>query len=113
MDMITTSKQGDVMVVALAGKWMSSNEAQQLAELIRGELMNGGKSIVLDLLHVTWMNSTGIGALAAVLTSVRSADAKLVLARIPSDIQELLDISHLSSVFTIRTSLEEALQAVV
>ena len=113
MEMITMTQQGDAMVISLAGKWMSSNEAQQLSELIRGELMNGRKSIILDLLQVTWMNSTGIGALAAALTSCRSADAKLVLARIPSDIQELLDISHLSSVFTIRTSLEEALQAAV
>jgi len=113
MNMITTSKQGEVMVIALAGKWMGGNENQQLLDLIRGELMQGTKAIILDLLQVQWMNSTGIGALAGALTSTRSAGANLALTRVPADIQELLDISHLSTVFIIRKTMEEALQAVM
>lgn len=112
MNMITTSKQGDAMVIALAGKWMGGSENQQLLDLIRGELMHGNNAIVLDLLQVQWMNSTGIGALAGALTSTRSAGAKLALTRVPADIQELLDVSHLSSVFVIAKTLEEALQAI-
>ncbi len=112
MNMISTSKQGNVMVIALAGKWMGGNENQQLLDLIRGELMHGSNHLVLDLLQVQWMNSTGIGALAGALTSTRSAGATMALTRVPADIQELLDISHLSSVFTICKTMEEALQAV-
>lgn len=112
MHMFTTSKQGDVLVVSMAGKWMGGNENREVLDLIRGEVMSGGKSFVLDMLQVTWMNSTGIGVLASALTTTRAGEAKLALCRVPSDIQELLDITHLSSIFTICKSLEEALQAV-
>ncbi|MCX7834834.1 MAG: STAS domain-containing protein [bacterium] len=112
MNMISTSKHGTVTVISLAGKWMGGPEIGQLAELIRTELLNSGKGIVLDLLQVSWMNSSGIGALASALTSCQTAGAKLALSRVPADIQELLDITHLSSVFTICKTLEEAVQAV-
>lgn len=113
MNMISTSKHGQVTVVSLAGKWMGGSEISQLSELIRMELLNGSKGMVIDLLQVSWMNSSGIGSLASALTSCRAAEAKLALARVPADIQELLDVTHLSTVFTICKTIEEAVQVVV
>lgn len=112
MNMISTTKQGDVTVISLAGKWMGGPEINQLTELVRMELLNSGKGIVIDLLQVSWMNSSGIGALVSVLTSCITAGAKLALTRVPSDIQELLEITNLTSVFTICKTIEEAVQAV-
>ena len=109
---VSTFKQDDVLIIAMAGKWMSTDETGKLHELVQGELMNGGKAIVLDLEFVQWMNSTGIGALAGVMTSTRSAETKLALANVSKDVQELLDVSQLAPLFTICKTRAEAVKAV-
>ncbi len=108
-DMVSTTKEEGVLVIALAGKWMGGNEVQSLTELVRNELMSGGLKIILDLEMVQWMNSTGIGALAAVLTSVRGAQAKLVLANIPKDVRELLEMSSLLPLFSVADTRQAAI----
>ena len=111
-EMVSTTKEDGVLVIAMAGKWMGGDELQQILDLVRAEFMSGGNKIVLDLEMVQWMNSTGIGALAAILTSSKTAQAKLALANVPGCVKELLEVSSLLPLFTLTGSRKEAIALV-
>lgn len=67
-------------------------------------------NIIIDLKDVNWMNSVGLGMLISALTTVKNAGGRLVLANI-TNIEAILTITRLISVFEHFDSREEALKA--
>lgn len=63
------------------------------------ELMPDCKKIVLDLTELTRMDSMGLGALARLKVSARSAGCRLELINLGKQIRELLGTTNLWSVF--------------
>jgi anti-sigma B factor antagonist len=59
------------------------------------------KRIVLDLSHLTYMDSMGLGTLVSLYTSARAAGCEMQLFNIGMRIRELLGLTNLLSVFTI------------
>ena len=112
MGMIVTSRRDDALIIAMSGKWMGTGEEYKLIETVREELQKGTTTkIVLDLKLVEWANSYGIGQLAGVMTSTRDTHLKIAMANVPSVIKKMLDISFLSSMFTLYPSVDKALKA--
>lgn len=59
------------------------------------------RRIVLDLSHLTYMDSMGLGTLVSLYTSARAAGCEMQLLNIGKRIRELLGLTNLLSVFTI------------
>jgi anti-sigma B factor antagonist len=57
--------------------------------------------IVLDLSGLTHMDSSGLGALAALFVSARSAGCSLELMNLSHGIQKVLSLTNMLSVFTV------------
>jgi anti-sigma B factor antagonist len=64
-------------------------------------IIPGSKRIVLDLSHVTRMDSMGLGTLVGLYTSARAAGCEMQLLHVGKRIRELLGLTNLLSVFTI------------
>ena len=62
---------------------------------------DGCQELRVDLLDVTFMDSSGIAALIAVRNQADSASQKLVLHRPQHNVKRVLDLTGLSSVFII------------
>ncbi len=90
---------GKIPCIYLNGNLMGGDAAVELQDKIRGLLNDGYKQIVIDLKDVKWMNSTGLGALMACLTTVRNNDGDLRLANVTDKIESLLQITKLITVF--------------
>lgn len=97
-----------VAVLTLSGKMMGGPETTALHDHIRGLINDKINKVVIDLGEVRWMNSSGMGVLMACMTTLSSADGKLVLARVSDKVNSLLMITQLIKVFETYETVERA-----
>ncbi len=62
-------------------------------------LIRNAKRVVLDLTDLTYMDSSGLGAIVSLYVSAKGASCDLRLINFNKRIRELLGITHLLSVF--------------
>jgi len=103
----TTRKINEVTIVDCSGKITLGEESATLRLHVK-DLMNTSRQIVLDLGHVTYIDSSGLGALVALYTSARNAGGNIKLANLNSRSRELLQVTRLYTVFETYDSAEEA-----
>ena len=66
---------------------------------------------VLDLGEVEFLDSTGLGALVALLTRVTARGGDLRLARMPKKVRMIFEITRAHRIFEIFETVEEALES--
>jgi anti-sigma B factor antagonist len=108
---ITWGEVNDVAVVWLNGRIVLGEETVALREKVKGLLGEGKKKLVLNLKNVTFIDSSGIGALVAAHTSAKSMGATLRLCSLGSRTNELLQMTRLVTVFEISNSEEDAVSS--
>jgi len=90
-----------VDVVAMEGRIVLGEESTALREKVKSLLAAGQKKIVLNMDNVTYIDSSGLGALVAAHTSARSQGAYLKLSHLGSKFQEILQVTKLFTVFEV------------
>ncbi|HPG40855.1 MAG TPA: STAS domain-containing protein [bacterium] len=108
---IKEQMQGDVAVIELKGKLMGGPETSGIHTKVKELVNNGVKKVVIDLGKVTWMNSTGLGALMGSMTTLRNAGGDLKLARVTEKVKSLFMITKLITIFDTLDSVEDAIKA--
>ena len=110
---LSTSRIGaDSCVVAVAGEFdlHASAEVQaRLQELIE----DGARSVVVDLIGVTLLDSAALGVLISTAKELRRNDGELVLVVDDRRVLRAIEIAGLQPFFDIRPSLMEAVQDVI
>jgi anti-sigma B factor antagonist len=104
---IEVRPDGDVPVIAVSGE-IDVATAPQLRETLQGVIAGGGTTIVLDLLGVTFLDSTALGVLVGALKRCREAGGDLQLVVAESRILKIFEITGLTNVFTIVDSVSAA-----
>jgi len=99
-----------VAVLSLRGKMMGPPATSDLHERIDSLLENGVSRIVLDLKHVSWINSLGLGALVKSYSAVQQAKGQLHLVRLSEKVRSVMVMSQLTKVFIIHESVEAAVE---
>jgi anti-anti-sigma factor len=77
---------------------LSGEEPPQLLQRIRRAVEDGHRSVLLNLAHVSYVDSTGIGEIVGAYTRVVREGGTLKLCAVSPRIQELLDTTNLGSV---------------
>jgi len=103
--------EGDVAVLELKGKLMGGPETLSIHTKVKDLISKGVNKVVMDLGKVTWMNSTGLGALMGSMTSLKSADGDLKLARVTEKVKSLFMITKLITIFSTYDSVDDAVSA--
>ena len=73
-------------------------------ELLHAEVkprMERGKRLILDLTDLTYMDSMGLGSIASLYVSARSAGCRLELINLSKRIRELFSITNMLSLFEV------------
>jgi anti-sigma B factor antagonist len=107
---LSTRSLGDVTVVACAGRIVAGPEIESLRDHIRGFLPER-RDVVLDLGGIAFIDSSGLGTLVRLLTSLRRAQGDLKLCNLPEDVRKLLKLTNLISLFDTHGCEEEAVSA--
>ncbi len=94
-------RAGATVVVDIAGEldlYTAPVLRDRLLDVIEGQ---GNRFVAVDLSAVGFMDSTAVHVLVQALRKVRERGGALQLARVPPPAQRVLDISGLSTIFTI------------
>jgi anti-sigma B factor antagonist len=83
-------------VVHCSGK-IASNTIQQLKAAVK-PLFSKSKTVVLDLTNVTYMDSSGLGAIVGLYISAKTAKSRLKLINLSARLKEIFSITRLGQV---------------
>lgn len=100
-----------VAELELYGKLMGPPETANLIEVVKNLLGDGVSRIVLNMKHVNWINSLGLGAIVKCITTVRDGNGSLHLSGLTEKVHSLFIISQLIKIVAIHETAEEAIEA--
>jgi anti-sigma B factor antagonist len=104
---LTARSIADRTVLEVGGE-IDVYTAPSLREKIISLVAAGTTMLIVDLTHVEFLDSTGLGVLVGGLKRVRSQDGDLALVCTQRRILKVLEITGLTKVFTIHDSVEAA-----
>ena len=105
---VKTYATDGVEVIEPKGKFLGGADTGELDEKLYALLGKGVKAVVIDLGSPAWMNSSGIAILIHHYKKFRDQGGNLKLANLTKNIEKILVIAKLTSVFEPYDSLEEA-----
>ncbi|MDJ1169738.1 STAS domain-containing protein [Roseofilum sp. BLCC_M154] len=86
---------------------LDSTKAGQFRDEVSALVQSGADTILIDLKDVTFIDSSGLGALVAALKTVRSAGGKLLICSINEQVRMLFELTSMDRVFEVLSSREE------
>lgn len=101
----------NVMVLDLRGRITLGEETSALRGKVKQLAEAGYTRILFDLGEVTYIDSVGLSTLVASATTTRQKGGDLKLVRLTRRVQDLLQISRLSTVFEIYDDLSAAVRS--
>jgi anti-sigma B factor antagonist len=97
---ITQKAIGDVTVLSVMGDiTITGSGTTPLSDAVRDVLARGRNRLVLDLAHVKYMDSAGLGELVQALTAARNRGGTLKLLHVTRRLNDLLVMTKLLTVF--------------
>lgn len=97
------------LIAEASGFLGGHSDCYDFLEAVRTRIGDGAKKIVVNLADVDKVNSTGIGILAAILTSARNADAEIRFAGMTDHLWKIMCVVGLGRVVQNYASVPEAL----
>jgi anti-sigma B factor antagonist len=102
MTTISTREVSHVTIVDIHGRITLGDETGQLRDTVHQLITQGKKKIVLNLAHVDYIDSSGVGELVSSFTTVRNAGGELKLLALTKKVQDVLYVTKLYTVFDIK-----------
>lgn len=104
-------ENGSTALVAVSGKLTAIHLSASLRGAVKQLLAKGVKRIIIDMGELVHIDSTGVGELVSAYTSASAEQAQLELYDVPESCMELLEITNLSDIFTVRKKGDSAVLA--
>jgi anti-anti-sigma factor len=105
---LSTREYGGHVVVALRGELDIADAASVMAVLAAAA---GNPRIIVDLAALVFVDSSGVAALVRGRNLARRAGGDLLLAAPRGPVRRILALTGLIGVFSVRASVEQAVQA--
>ena len=99
-----TKNLGNVCVLTPHGKIVIGDEVAALRDKIKGLLQAGSKNILLNMANISYIDSTGVGALVGSFTSIRNQGGQMKLANLSQRVRDILLVTKLLTVFDVYDS---------
>jgi anti-sigma B factor antagonist len=96
-----TKKVGDVSVLSPHGKIVIGEEVTALREKIKEIVQEGNKNILLNMANVSYIDSTGVGALVGSFTTIRNQGGQMKLTNLSDRVRDILLVTKLLTVFDV------------
>ncbi|MEW6495053.1 MAG: STAS domain-containing protein [Cyanobacteriota bacterium] len=92
---------------------LDGTKAGQFRQEISNLVDSGVDIVLIDFQDVTFMDSSGLGALVLALKTIRAAGSKLYICSVNEQIKMLFELTSMDRVFDIFSSREEFENSVV
>ena len=108
---IQSREHESVSILDLKGRITVGPEATALREAVAAMITRGGRMAVLNMAHVDYVDSTGLGALVTMATTLRKNGGNLKLLSLNRRNIELLVMTKLATVFEIFADEQDAVNS--
>ncbi len=98
----TVRSTPDGLIIRVEADRLDAAAALEFKEAIRRAIAEAGNPVILDLSRVTFLDSSGLGALVAVLKMLEPA-RHLELAGVTGPVAKVLKLTRMDTVFSLRT----------
>jgi anti-sigma B factor antagonist len=106
-----TRKIGDVIVLDISGRITLGEGNVMLRDIVRDLADQGNRRIVLNLVEVNYIDSSGLGELVKTHTTIRNKGGEVKLANLNKRVHDLLHMTRLAAVFDIHQDEASAIQS--
>ena len=86
---------------------LDSVHANNLRREVLDTINSGVEVILVDLQDITFMNSSGMGALVATLKAVKAAGGQLALCSLSDQVRIIFELSRMERIFQIYRDRQE------
>jgi anti-sigma B factor antagonist len=104
------NKVGDVLVAKVLDGRIAADVAPRFKARLAEYIGSGNASIVLDLAAVSFIDSSGLGALVASLNCL-GKDGALVVSGVHGTVASMFKLTRMDKVFRMYQSTDEAIMA--
>ena len=101
-------KNGDIYIIDVNGE-MDLYNSYKLKELVMKMLEKSVKFFVINLEQVDYIDSSGIGALIYICSTVKKMNLKLAIESFHCSVKKVIELTKLTGYFPMANSVEEAL----
>lgn len=105
---LSSNAQNGTLVVTVNETRIDAAVAIQFKDKMRERTEKAGERVVLDLAQVSFIDSSGLGAIVAAMKQL-GKDRQLDLAGLNKDVDRVFRLTRMDTVFTIHSSLGDAL----
>ena len=105
---LDVSRTGDIAVVRCRGRIVFGEETDELRRVVLG-LLNETQRIVLNLVWIEYIDSSGLGTLVASFISARHRGAEIKFAALSPKARRVLTSTKVDRLFEVYESTEEAI----
>ena len=103
--------KGEVNIVRIEGPIKSGNEYDLADKMEKYIKPNQAPKFIIDLKKVPFINSSALGILLNIYKHVDYLKGRMVFAGLNADVENLMEITKLTSIFEIFRSVEEAMES--
>ncbi len=89
---------------SLRDEWQN----RQILKELQPKIDSGASTFVVDLAKLNLMNSSGLNFLLSLFSKTKKQGGEIILANASRRVTQILEMTKLSSVFTLRPSVENA-----
>lgn len=98
----------DIVLLTIKGS-LDTLAAYQLQEQIKTLLEQGRQKFLVDLAHLEYLSSAGIGLFSALILNQLRQHDQILFLNVPEHVEQVLRITHLIDIFPLADNLETAL----
>ena len=105
---VLTTEIDDTVILHCKGRLQFCEEAAVFSKLAHG-ILDSGRNLVLDFSEVEMIDSSGIGDLVLIYMRACAVGREVKIALPTQRVQDVLDLTNVSSLFRICPSMDSAL----
>ena len=102
-------KNGDTYIIDVQGE-MDLYNSYKLKELVMKMLEKKVERFIVNLQWVDYIDSSGIGALIYICSTIKKMNLKLLITNIHGSVKKVIELTKLMGYFPISATIEEALK---
>ncbi len=107
---IRESTREEVVILSLKGR-LAVGESSSIRDKVNEEIAAGCFNVILDLTHVDYVDSTGLGSMVICFTSLKKKGGALKLVNPNKRNVELLLLTKLHTIFEVYTEVQDAVNS--
>jgi anti-sigma B factor antagonist len=108
---LTTLNNLDIAVLEPRGSLIGGEETDDLKAKAKDLIEQGNKKLIIDLGGITYINSSGIGALVGIHSLYQKISGQIKLCNVGKGVQNVFVITKLTSVFDVEENRQEAINS--